>query len=210
MKSAVGDKWGIADVLDILAKPLIAEGHAIRAAGLLGAADALRKSIGIPLQPSSYSDFDRDVATLRDRLGEQAFEDAWADRRAMSLEQAIEYALTLTEGASAPAVLAEQPATDKPSDPLTPREREVAVLVARGLTDAQLAEGLVIGRRTAEKHVANCLGKLGSRPAPGSPPGQSSGAWWRRGPSDPNGHSGAQRYVARLCTSTPAYWPTVG
>ena len=33
--------------------------------------------------------------------------------------------------------------------------------MARGLTDAQLAEALVIGRRTAEKHVANCLGKLG-------------------------------------------------
>ena len=33
--------------------------------------------------------------------------------------------------------------------------------MAQGLTDAQLAEALVIGRRTAEKHVANCLGKLG-------------------------------------------------
>jgi len=79
----------------------------------------------------------------------------------MTLEQAVEYALTLTEGASAPAALAEQSAVNKPSDPLTRREREVAALVARGLTDAQLAEALVIGRRTAEKHVANCLGKLG-------------------------------------------------
>ena len=77
----------------------------------------------------------------------------------MTLEQVIAYALAPPE--PAPAALAEGEAVARPADPLTPREREVAALVARGLTDAQLAEALVIGRRTAEKHVANCLGKLG-------------------------------------------------
>ena len=44
---------------------------------------------------------------------------------------------------------------------LTPREREVAALVARGLTNRQIAAELVIGERTAEMHVGNLLGKLG-------------------------------------------------
>jgi DNA-binding CsgD family transcriptional regulator len=45
--------------------------------------------------------------------------------------------------------------------PLSPREREVAVLVARGLTNRQLANELVISTRTADHHVANILAKLG-------------------------------------------------
>ena len=44
---------------------------------------------------------------------------------------------------------------------LTRREREVAALVARGLTNRQIAAELVIGERTAEMHVGNLLGKLG-------------------------------------------------
>jgi DNA-binding CsgD family transcriptional regulator len=52
---------------------------------------------------------------------------------------------------------------DEPSGPeaLTPREREVAVLLAEGLTNAQLAERLFISPRTAAVHVSNILAKLG-------------------------------------------------
>src|SRR5262249_30058268 len=100
-----------------------------------------------------------DLVAARTSLGERRLVAAWAEGRSMTLEQAIDCALTLPE--PSPAALSDQPAVDKPPDSLTPREREVAALVARGLTDAQIAEALVIGRRTAEKHVANCLGKLG-------------------------------------------------
>jgi DNA-binding CsgD family transcriptional regulator len=44
---------------------------------------------------------------------------------------------------------------------LTPREREVALLLARGRTNRQIARTLFISERTAEKHVANALSKLG-------------------------------------------------
>jgi DNA-binding NarL/FixJ family response regulator len=46
-------------------------------------------------------------------------------------------------------------------DSLTPREREVAGLLAEGLTNAGLAERLYISPRTAAVHVSNILSKLG-------------------------------------------------
>ncbi len=46
-------------------------------------------------------------------------------------------------------------------DPLTPREREVADLVAEGLTNRQIAERLVLSERTAQNHVQHVLTKLG-------------------------------------------------
>ncbi len=46
---------------------------------------------------------------------------------------------------------------------LSPREREVAILIARGRMNREIAEALVISERTAETHVTHVLGKLGFR-----------------------------------------------
>ena len=48
-----------------------------------------------------------------------------------------------------------------PDDPLSPREREVLGLIARGLTNRQIAEALVISEHTARNHVSTILDKLG-------------------------------------------------
>jgi DNA-binding NarL/FixJ family response regulator len=50
---------------------------------------------------------------------------------------------------------------DDPIDQLTPREREVLGLMAEGLSNAALAERLVVTERAVEKHVTNIFGKLG-------------------------------------------------
>lgn len=53
--------------------------------------------------------------------------------------------------------------TDAESDPLSPREREVLELAARGLTSAEIARTLFLSRRTVETHRANLMRKLGLR-----------------------------------------------
>lgn len=50
---------------------------------------------------------------------------------------------------------------DERGDPLTPREREVAVLVGEGLTNRQIAARLYLSERTAQNHVQHILTKLG-------------------------------------------------
>jgi DNA-binding NarL/FixJ family response regulator len=49
----------------------------------------------------------------------------------------------------------------QPAEQLTPRQREVALLIARGLTNRQIAERLIIAPRTADNHVQHIFDKLG-------------------------------------------------
>jgi DNA-binding NarL/FixJ family response regulator len=54
-----------------------------------------------------------------------------------------------------------EPQSAQASDPPTPRQREVAALIAQGLTNRQIAERLVVTERAAAAHVENILDKLG-------------------------------------------------
>ncbi|MET8800942.1 LuxR C-terminal-related transcriptional regulator, partial [Nocardia sp. NPDC004568] len=89
----------------------------------------------------------------REVLGDAGFDAAFARGNRMSAAAARTYALR------------EQPtgATAGPDakTPLTKREREVAALVARGLSNRQIATELVVSPRTAQGHVENILAKLG-------------------------------------------------
>ena len=54
-------------------------------------------------------------------------------------------------------------ATSAGGSPLSPRELEVARLVAQGLTNKQIGQTLYVSERTAENHVQHILAKLGLR-----------------------------------------------
>jgi predicted ATPase/transcriptional regulator with XRE-family HTH domain/Tfp pilus assembly protein PilF len=68
-------------------------GQVERGAKLLGAGEEILEAIGAALEPLAQAERDRSVETARSRLGEEAFAKTWAEGRAMSLEQAMNYAL---------------------------------------------------------------------------------------------------------------------
>jgi DNA-binding NarL/FixJ family response regulator len=84
---------------------------------------------------------------------------AIAELRVMHMQPALERALALRE-TLAPAV-ARAAARQSASGTLTAREREIASLVADGLSNRDIAEKLVISEGTVEVHVKHILGKLG-------------------------------------------------
>jgi non-specific serine/threonine protein kinase len=132
----------------------------MRAARLWGAAEALRTNIGAPLPPEPRSYYERSMSAARALPGEGAWEAAFAQGMAMSAEEAAEYALS-EEVAPAPESPPVGRETDEPlTDPLTAREREVAAMVAQGLSNRQIAQELYLSERTIENHVSKILRKL--------------------------------------------------
>ena len=76
-----------------LARVFSEEGQAKRAAQLLGAGERLREASGCPIAPADRGAYDAHVTAVRTALGEEAFARAWAEGRAMALEEAIRFAL---------------------------------------------------------------------------------------------------------------------
>ncbi|HEX9373857.1 MAG TPA: LuxR family transcriptional regulator, partial [Roseiflexaceae bacterium] len=152
----LGGTHMIAICLERLAGLLGARGEPERAARLFGAAESLRESLVSPLRPVHRADYERDLAAARARLDPAAWAAAWEAGRVVSSEQAI---------AEARRAAPEPEATRHPASgstgALTPRERQVIALIARGYSNRAIAEALVITERTAEIHVGNILGKLG-------------------------------------------------
>ncbi len=138
-----------------------AQGLHTWAAVLWGAAEPLRESRSVAPPRDIY---ERMVVMVRNQIGEAAFTAAWAQGRSMTPEQALAAQGTAEMPLSAPKVPPSPPlAKTSPTYPagLTAREVEVLRLVAQGLTDAQVAEHLVISPRTVNWHLTSIYSKLG-------------------------------------------------
>jgi DNA-binding NarL/FixJ family response regulator len=92
------------------------------------------------------------VAELRSFLGDEEFDAAWEEGGALPLHLTIELVNPKHAAAGADTV--------DTVEELTPREAEVLALVARGLTDAEVAERLVVSLRTVHAHLRSTYRKL--------------------------------------------------
>src|SRR5215203_904072 len=136
----LGDKMFAAECLVGLACISAAEGEGERAAKLFAAAEALRQELGYQHLPGEDASREPYYAATRSQLADATWNALWAEGQAMSMEQAVEYALAH----KGPTSRAPERSSAYEQPDLTSREREVAVLVARGLTNRQIASELVI------------------------------------------------------------------
>jgi DNA-binding CsgD family transcriptional regulator/tetratricopeptide (TPR) repeat protein len=171
----LGSTPGVAYCLKGFADVAAAQGQADRAARLFGAHASLCEAIGFVFPPIDQAAYDRTVAGVRAQLGAAAFEAAWDAGQALRLEQAVAEAKAGAHSLLADPVALGAPETRntatardrearhaaRPHGRLTPRERQVLALLARGHTNREIAETLIIAQRTVEIHVSNVLGKLG-------------------------------------------------
>jgi serine/threonine-protein kinase PknK len=151
----VNDRLNASVCLQALAWIAAEEQDMERAVVLLGAADEFTRSVGSStvLVPGLSVYQDECERRTREAMSEQAFTAARRRGTALGFDAAVAYALG--------EQISPSPTSAGPSPAPTKREREVATLIAEGLTNKEIAARLVISPRTAQGHVEHLLTKLG-------------------------------------------------
>jgi predicted ATPase/DNA-binding CsgD family transcriptional regulator len=157
----LGSWRGVVDCFLGLAGAAASAGQPERAARLFGATEALREAfhIGPAVSYADRVEYDRYIATVRSQLDEAAFAAAWSEGRELTLEQAIEYALS-----EIPADASTPPSAQELKEKfggLTRRECEAAALIAQGKTNREIAQVMTVGVKTVETYVTRIRNKLG-------------------------------------------------
>ncbi len=150
----LGISRGIAGCIERIASLAQREDKSDHAICLLGAASVLRQQGGgLGYRVTVDGDIDKELGELRSKVPEVEFRSAWDRGRGMVLEDAVELALQPLQ-----AIQDEH----RPAAPggLTPREVEVLVLMAGGLSNREMADELYLSIRTVERHVSNIYRKI--------------------------------------------------
>jgi ATP/maltotriose-dependent transcriptional regulator MalT len=149
--------------LDELAMVAAAAGELTRAARIFAAADTLRVQGGGVPWPLTFGDREAAFATIGAGLGDRELEAATAAGHQLSIEQVLAEVSRLPRRTSAPLTrqLGVDPRAREVPGQLSGREWEVAGLIARGLSNRQIADVLIVGERTAANHVEHIFQKLG-------------------------------------------------
>ncbi|MDX1687750.1 MAG: tetratricopeptide repeat protein, partial [Candidatus Promineifilaceae bacterium] len=149
---------GIAECLIGLAALAISGGLPAAGARLLAAAVALGGERVVTAWEATRLEYEGALEAARAGLTEEDFRAEQAAGRTLPLEEAATYAKGVAEEVAQQAAAAER-AREKLEE-LTPREREVTALIAQTKSNGEIAEELVVSKRTVEKHIANIRSKL--------------------------------------------------
>ena len=98
---------------------------------------------------------ERSVSIIVRGIGQKASDAAYSRGRAMTIDEGVAFAVA-DKPAHKPA-----PPVRSPDTALTPRQLEIARLIADDLTNRQIADRLFLSERTVETHITNILNKLG-------------------------------------------------
>lgn len=130
---------------------------------LWAAAQGLREAMGCALTPIERQEHEERIAAVRTLLGEENFQIVWKQGLCMTPEQVFSGRGTVCETTSAPILPARtaEAMTPAPTSKLTRREREVMSLLVEGLTNAQIAECLMLSTVTINAYLRSIYGKLG-------------------------------------------------
>jgi len=151
----VDDRPGLVMRMEMLASSAALAGRASRAAELLGASEMLRQRIGAERSRFTQAHVEGARVKAEAILGEHRYATAYESGSRLDREGAVALALGKTPGPQTGIP------TNTSSNPLGKREREVADLIAEGLSNKEIASRLFLSERTVETHVYNILNKLG-------------------------------------------------
>jgi non-specific serine/threonine protein kinase len=151
-----GNRQGVAECLAAVAGIAAATGQPGPAAQLLSATATLLGLIGTPLAPADLGLLQQDLAVARRQLDDATWGAAWRSGQEISVDEAIQASL---------GVLGRPARAAGPTDagPLSPREREVAILVSGGLSNRDISGRLGISEKTAANHLDHIMTKLDLR-----------------------------------------------
>jgi predicted ATPase/DNA-binding NarL/FixJ family response regulator len=151
------DPRGVAQCLEALAHIASERAHYESAARLIGAAAALRERVAARQPDAEQARTSAVEQVLTRALGPQDVDTLIHAGRTMPAQEAADLAMAVASG-TAPAD------PDRSFQvPLTPRERQVAALVASGRTNRQIGRVLGISEKTAEVHLHHVMSKLDAR-----------------------------------------------
>jgi ATP/maltotriose-dependent transcriptional regulator MalT len=156
-------RWYLASCLEDLASVVEDQGQPACAARLWDMVQFLRDSVGMPPPATKQVACDHAVVVLRAHFGEPEVAAARAEERTQLPEQVLPAQgpepMPLLSWTAPPSTPPTKTSARYPAG-LTAREVEVLRLVAQGLTDAQVAEQLVISPRTVNWHLTSIYSKL--------------------------------------------------
>jgi len=149
---SIGARLSVPDIFDCLATLACGAGDYREAARVFGATESIRRQMGAASFKIYEAGYGAAVTKLREAMGDDDFQAAWAEGAALSADEAIAY---VQRGRGE----RKRPSSGWAS--LTPTELDVARLVGEGLANKEIGAKLLISPRTVETHLTHVYTKLG-------------------------------------------------